>query len=196
MYTKADGSQIYRVEYANFCSSNQISNSKFELVGAAASSVASCTMSSGPPVPSVQSFGESLVSAMVHSVTFVSTDSTASPAPLGIHVFGVKNEQDVMCDASGGTFTLTFDGAETDSISFDADATEIESALQEISSISDVDVSFPTDVTQACQQSPTDGFKVTFVDASNYKGDVPEMTSNIDNLEVQHCCSQGPPHFL
>ena len=95
--------------------------------------------------------------------------------------------QDVLCDASGGTFTLTFDGAETDSISFNADEAEIEFLLEELSSISDVDVSFPSDVTQACQQSPaegSDGFKVTFVTVVNYRGDVPEMTSNIDNLEV------------
>lgn len=97
----------------------------------------------------------------------------------------------MLCDASGGTFTLTFDGAETDSMSFDADAAAIESALEEISSISDVDVSFPSDVSQACQASPTNGFKVTFVDVVNYRGDVPEMTSNIDNLEVL-CCIQAP----
>lgn len=93
----------------------------------------------------------------------------------------------MLCDASGGTFTLIFDGAETDSISFDAVEAEIESALEEISSITDVLVSFAGGATQACQPSPTaaDVFLVTFVDVVNYRGDVPEMTSNIDNLEVQ-----------
>lgn len=95
----------------------------------------------------------------------------------------------MLCDASGGTFTLVFDGAETDSISVDAHADEIESALEEISSISDVEVSFPAGVTQACEPSPTDGFKVTFVETVNYRGDVPEMTSNIDNLEVHTICN-------
>lgn len=101
----------------------------------------------------------------------------------------LNHAQDVLCDASAGTFTLIFDGAETDSIRFDADATEIESLLEELSTVSDVDVSFPSSVTQACQQSPaagSAGFKVTFVDVVNYRGDVPEMTSNIDNLEVLH----------
>lgn len=92
-----------------------------------------------------------------------------------------------MCDASGGTFTLTFDDAETDSISFDADEAEIKSALEEIASISEVQVTFPAGgSTQACQPSAVagDGFKVTFVEVVNYRGDVPLMTSNIDNLEV------------
>lgn len=112
--------------------------------------------------------------------------------PSEFNVCAANREQDVLCDASGGTFTLIFDGAETDSISFDADETVIASLLEELSSISDVDVSFPAGVTQACQQSPADGsngFRVTFLDVVNYRGDVPEMTSNIDNLEVLYCIS-------
>lgn len=100
-----------------------------------------------------------------------------------------------MCDASGGTFTLTFDGAETDSISFDADGDEIKSALEEISSISEVGVSFQESASQACGPGSTDGFEVTFLNVVNYRGDVPEMTSNIDNLEVGYG-GQVPPHTV
>lgn len=107
--------------------------------------------------------------------------------------FGKKHEQDVLCDASGGSFALTFDGAETSSINFDAQPADIESALEEISSISDVDVSFPAGVTQACEPAQAGGFKVTFVDVVNYRGDVPEMASNIDNLEVRTVVSRQTP---
>ena len=97
----------------------------------------------------------------------------------------LTNEQGVACDASAGTFTLTFDGAETDGISFDADEPTIKAALEEISTISEVVVTFLADVTQACQASPASlGFEVEFVEVANYRGDVPLMTSNIDNLEV------------
>lgn len=98
-----------------------------------------------------------------------------------------RNEQEVACDASAGTFTLAFDGAETDSISFDADAATIKAALEEISTITEVEVTFEAGVTQACQASPASlGFSVEFLEVVNYRGDVPLMTSNIDNLEV-HC---------
>lgn len=94
-------------------------------------------------------------------------------------------EQEVACDASAGTFTLTFDGAETDSINFDADEAAVKSALEELSSVSEVNVTFGSGVSQACQAYPSAlGFNVTFVEVPEYRGDVPLMTSNIDNLEV------------
>lgn len=94
-------------------------------------------------------------------------------------------EQEVSCDASAGTFTLTFNGAETDSIDFDADEAGVMSALEELSTISEVNVTFLSGVSQACQAFPSSlGFNVTFVEAVDYRGDVPLMTSNIDNLEV------------
>lgn len=90
------------------------------------------------------------------------------------------------CDASGGTFTLTFDGAETDSIDYDADEATIVSALEELSTISNVDVTFAAGVSQACQAYPSAvGFDVSFLEVPDYRGDVPVMTSNIDNLEVR-----------
>lgn len=100
--------------------------------------------------------------------------------------FNIKNdEQEVSCDASAGTFTLTFDGAETDSIDYDADEAGVISALEELSTISEVNVTFLAGVSQACQAFPSPlGFNVTFLEVADYRGDVPLMTSNIDNLEV------------
>lgn len=95
------------------------------------------------------------------------------------------NVQEVACDASAGTFTLTFEGAETDSIDFDSDEAGVIAALEEISTISEVTVTFLDGVSQACQAYPSDlGFNVTFLEVPDFRGDVPLMTSNIDNLEV------------
>lgn len=93
--------------------------------------------------------------------------------------------QEVACDASAGTFTLSFDGAETDSIDFDSDEAGVISALEEISTVSDVNVTFLDGVSQACQAYPSNlGFNVTFLEVPDFRGDLPLMTSNIDNLEV------------
>lgn len=99
------------------------------------------------------------------------------------------------CDASAGTFTLTFEGAETDSIDFDSDEAGVISALEEISTISEVNVTFLEGVSQACQAYPSDlGFNVTFLEVPDFRGDVPLMTSNIDNLEVGvGCCVHAEP---
>lgn len=90
------------------------------------------------------------------------------------------------CDASGGNFTLTFDGAETDSINHNADEAGVMAALEEISKISEVTVTFLDGVSQACQAYPAAlGFNVTFLEVPDFRGDVPLMTSNIENLEVR-----------
>ena len=102
------------------------------------------------------------------------------------------------CDASAGTFTLTFEGAETDSIDFDSDEAGVISALEEISTISEVNVTFLDGVSQACRAYPSDlGFNVTFLEVPDFRGDLPLMTSNIDNLEVgAGCCVYAdPPPF-
>ncbi|CAM9800578.1 unnamed protein product [Ectocarpus sp. 6 AP-2014] len=129
-------------------------------------------------------------------VQVVTTNATAVPEVQLLHLkmddnftadypgTTVFEVQAISCDASAGTFTLTFDGAETDSINFDADEAGVISALEEISTISEVNVTFKDGVSQACQAYPSSlGFNVTFLEAVNYRGDVPLMTSNIDNLE-------------
>ncbi|KAH8074001.1 hypothetical protein JL721_2557 [Aureococcus anophagefferens] len=46
------------------------------------------------------------------------------------------------CDASGGSFTLTFDGLTTRSIAYDADEATVKSALQELTNVNKVTVAF------------------------------------------------------
>lgn len=105
--------------------------------------------------------------------------------------------QEVGCDASGGTFTLTFDGAETDSINHDADEAGVIYALEELSTISEVNVTFGVGVSQACQAYPSPlGFNVTFLEVPDYRGDVPLMTSNIDNLEVRRATGSIGSEFV
>lgn len=93
--------------------------------------------------------------------------------------------QEVSCVARDGSFTLTFDGSETDSIPYDADEAALTSALEEISTIYEVNVVFLDGASQACHAYPSDlGFRVTFLEVPNYRGDVPLMTFNSDDLEV------------
>lgn len=93
--------------------------------------------------------------------------------------------QEVSCVATGGSFTLTFDGSETDSIPYDADEAALTSALEEISTIYNVVVEFLNGASRACHTDPSDsGFQVTFLEVPNYRGDVPLMTFDADDLEV------------
>ena len=122
---------------------------------------------------------------------FFLTCSPAPSAPLSV--------QEVACDASAGAFTLTFEGAETDSIDYNSGEAGAISALEEISTISEVNVTFLDGVSQACQAYPSDlGFNVTFLEVPNFRGDLPLMTSNIDNLEVYEALvaasTQSPWH--
>lgn len=97
-----------------------------------------------------------------------------------------RRGQYVSCDASSGTFTLIFNGAETDSINYDSDEAAVISALEELSTISEVNVTFADGVSQACQAYPDVlGFNVTFLEVPGFRGDVPLMTSVVDNLEVR-----------
>ncbi|MHC4499064.1 MAG: hypothetical protein ACYS21_08150, partial [Planctomycetota bacterium] len=61
------------------------------------------------------------------------TKGDDSPATNEVQKILVEN-------ASGGTYTLTFDGQETDPIAFDATAAQLESRLNDLSTITDVSV--------------------------------------------------------
>ena len=79
-----------------------------------------------------------------------------------------------------------FDGGETDSIAYNADEAALVTALEEISTIYKVKVTFQGGVSQACQAYSVDPrFAVTFLEVANYRGDVPLMTFNLENLEVR-----------
>lgn len=73
--------------------------------------------------------------------------------------------------ATGGTFTLTFDGQTTGNIAYDATAGTVETALEALSNI--------TNVTVTGTGAPDDPWVITFMDSTD---DVPLMTANGTNL--------------
>jgi hypothetical protein len=99
------------------------------------------------------------------------------------------NEQQlVTCDATGGSFRLTFAGYTTSvTIAYDAGAAAIEAALQQIEIISDVTVAFFGTQTTACFERTTatqnDGFLVTFNNIVDMDGNLPLMTASTNSLK-------------
>jgi hypothetical protein len=86
---------------------------------------------------------------------------------------GDQNEvQEISVFGSGGTFTLTFDGQTTGSISYGATAATVETALEGLSNI--------TDVTVTGTGTGEDPYVVTFVDPG--PGDVAEMSGDASSL--------------
>lgn len=109
---------------------------------------------------------------------YLSTSYTGTP---------VLEVQQVVCDASGGSFQLVFGGYTTAAIPYNADKTAIKNALQQIQIITLVTVDFVTAAhPQACinQKLPSGGggFKVTFNTVQNKAGNLPRMTALMNNL--------------
>jgi hypothetical protein len=97
----------------------------------------------------------------------------------------VSEVQTVVCDASGGNFRLMFDGYTTSTIAYNADATAIKNALQELQIVTTVTVTFNTPANPlACidQRLVGGGFKVTFNTVQNKAGNLPLMTASKNNL--------------
>ena len=108
----------------------------------------------------------------------------------------------VECDASGGSFTFTFDGLTTRSIAYNANPAVVEAALEELTNINDVTVTFTGvggGATTACVDggdgrlvvedghSPHIGYEaamnITFNSVTDYVGPVPALVGNVNNLE-------------
>ena len=108
----------------------------------------------------------------------------------------------VECDASGGSFTFTFDGLTTRSIAYNANPAVVEAALEELTNINDVTVTFTGvggGATTACidggdgrlvvedGHSPHIGYEaamnITFNSVTDYVGPVPALVGNVNNLE-------------
>ena len=108
----------------------------------------------------------------------------------------------IECDASGGSFTLSFDGLTTRSIAYNANPSVMEAALEELTNINDVTVAFTGvngGATTACidggdgrtviedGHSPHVGYEaainVTFNSVSDYVGPVPALVAHVNNLE-------------
>lgn len=94
--------------------------------------------------------------------------------------------QEVMCDAIGGSFRLTFNGYITASIPYNADATTIANALLQLQIINTVVVSFVNGSTQACLPQvdyPGTGFLVNFTSVVGLSGDLPLMSGTTNSLQ-------------
>lgn len=91
----------------------------------------------------------------------------------GANSEGADEVQSITIDATGGTYTLTFDGQTTAAIAFDATAQDVEDALVALSNINLGEVSV----------SGVDGgpYLVSFIGALGAQ-DVAEMTSNAAGL--------------
>lgn len=86
---------------------------------------------------------EAVVQVQVDVLAAVVNPPDGFEADLSLTAYAVpeRNEvQNVTNDATGGTFTLTFDGEETGDIAFDATAAVLEAALEALASINAVDV--------------------------------------------------------
>jgi hypothetical protein len=89
--------------------------------------------------------------------------------------------QQVICDATGGTFRLTFLGQTTPPIAYNADEATISASLLQLSSIELVNVTF-VGITQACSSVRSTGFLVTFLSVSGRTGDLPLMSAYTNSL--------------
>jgi hypothetical protein len=91
----------------------------------------------------------------------------------GANVLGRDERQRVVVDATGGTFTLTFDGATTDPLAFNASSSTVRTALRGLPTIGGVNV----DVSG----SATSGSTLTFVGALGGT-DVVQVTADASGL--------------
>jgi len=95
----------------------------------------------------------------------------------------VNEIQTIKCNANGGSIKLTFNGKQTDAISWDATDDEIATALQSLSTIATVTVTIANSQTTLCASSAPALVSVNFTAVPGYAGDVPLMTVNVDALQ-------------
>ena len=128
---------------------------------------------------------------VVHEVQVISTNTSRVSAVQLVYVStdysGVPKlaVQRVVCDASGGSFRLTFDGYTTSTIPYNADAAAIKISLQELAVLTLVTVTFIDPLhPYAClnQYNLNGGFTVQFDSVVNSAGNVPTMKASTNNL--------------
>ena len=93
--------------------------------------------------------------------------------------------QGVTCDASGGSFRLSFNGYTTSTIAYNANAAAIQKALQALETLTAVTVTFINPIyPYACinQYNLGGGFTVRFDRVVNMAGNVPRITAVTNNL--------------
>ena len=129
------------------------------------------------PQPAIQSVTTSATD--INEIQYLIIDSSYSGDGEILEV------QRVRCDATGGTFGLSF-GGETAYIAYDTNSNDIKESLESLSVINRVTVDFNNDKTSAC--APFDGssagdFSVTFQSLSVMSGELPLMTAESSGLE-------------
>ena len=108
----------------------------------------------------------------------------------------IDEVQSVSCQGTG-TFTLTYKGKTTSHVEATATNADVQNALNALTTIGSVTVSYPTGKTQACATSPNDVFLVTFTQDF---GDLPLMTvtsatntvvvaSSVDGTKEESMCA-------
>lgn len=99
-------------------------------------------------------------------------------------------QQGVICDASGGSFRLIFNGYTTSTIAYNANAQTIQTILEELAVINNVTIAFhSSSYPYACINQYSSGstvggggFTVTFNSVVNMAGNLPLMTAYTNNL--------------
>jgi len=103
-----------------------------------------------------------------HDCSQISCPTGDDPSTSGVH-----EVQTITCDATGGSFTITFRRQTTASIANDATVDEVESSLEDLSTIGDIGVIFSSG-SAACDAGGI-GIAITF---TTELGDLPMMTTD------------------
>ena len=105
-----------------------------------------------------------------------SNSSIADPAAIALEV------QSMVCYASSGTFTMSFRGQTTSSIAYDATSSQLETALESLSTIGDITIMFTnTNTGTAVCASGGNSVNITF---NTELGDVPLLTASSGNVNI------------
>lgn len=92
----------------------------------------------------------------------------------------VQERQILRCDADGGSFALTFRQQQTAAIAWNATASEVELALEQLSTITQLSVAFhPAASAGACSIAETVTIVLDFV---TEHGDLPDVTADVSLL--------------
>lgn len=123
-------------------------------------------------------------------------DPVAKELVRGIDTCRAEEVQSVVCTATSGRFSLTFDGTTVSDISYSATTSDIKARLESISSVLVVDVAYSSG-TAACSEAGNT-ITVTFGTVTtlgpNSDGDLPEITADITNGAVsplQHSTTEN-----
>ena len=91
---------------------------------------------------------------------------------------GLNEKQNVTCSLTTGSFTLTFRDQVTSAIAYNAVASDVQAALQALTTVSTVTVTLNTGSATVCGTGPL-GFLVEFTGET---GDLPALKSNSGSI--------------